>query len=98
MPAMASGSFEPSAQEKAASCSVPLHPYRKDMPSSSVAVAAPPSTRYLRAASALWARSIPSTTSAYTGSDMISIPRNSVGKLSEEMTRQAPYSEASTSV
>ena len=68
------------------------------MPISSVAVAAPPSTRYLSAASVLCARSSPSSTSAYTGNDMISMPRNSVGKLVDDTSRQAPYSEASTSV
>jgi len=68
------------------------------MPISSVAVATPPITRYLSAASVLCSRSNPSSTSAYTGSDMISMPRNSVRKLSDEITRQAPYSEASSRV
>ena len=97
-PASASGSPEASANGNAEIESEPLQPYRNAMPISSVAVAAPPSTRYLRAASTLCARIRPSSTRAYTGSDMISMPRNRVGKLSDEMIRHAPYSEASTSV
>jgi len=37
-----------------------------------------------------------SSTSTYTGSDMSSRPRNSVRKLSDDKSRQKPYSEESS--
>ena len=54
------------------------------------ALAAPESTRYLRAASALSARRKPNSTSTYTGIDMSSMPRKSVRKLSAEASRHTP--------
>jgi hypothetical protein len=96
-PATGSVSDEPSAAANTAVDIDPLQPYSSATPIRNVAVAVPPSTRYLRAASALSARNWASSTSAYTGSDISSRPRNSVGRLSEETSRHAPYSEASSS-
>src|SRR5207237_1398581 len=80
-----------------ASASEPVPPYRSDTPIRKIAVAAPPSTRYFSAASALSVRWNASSTSTYTGMDMSSRPRNSVRKLSAESSRQNPYSDESSS-
>src|SRR5687768_13439090 len=72
---------------------LPDMPYNSDTPIKNMAVAAPPNTRYLSAASALSTRRYASNTNAYTGSDMSSRPRNMVRKLSAEMSRQTPYND-----
>src|SRR5512144_2737187 len=72
-PAAASGSEAPRAIANTSVESEPLQPYSSATPIRNVAVAVPPSTRYLSAASALSARSWASSTSAYTGSDSNSI-------------------------
>ena len=71
----------------------PVAPYSSDTPIRNVAVAAPLSTRYLNAASALCGRRNASSTSAYTGIASNSRPRNMTRKLSDDGNRHSPYND-----
>ena len=89
---------EASAGPKASTLIDPVAPYSSDTPMRNVADAAPLSTKYLNADSALCGRRNANNTSAYTGIASSSRPRNITRKLSADGSKHRPYNDDSSRI